>query len=111
VISRREAARGAQLVGTRDARPDSGVRQFGSELLDCDPPPCACGSTKLVVTGLVAVSLSLGVAGDFGCKLCSRYHVLVLEQQFHALCYYKRKCIRTPLDSRSSAGNGRPATL
>jgi hypothetical protein len=31
----------------------------------------------------------LGVAGDFGCKLRSRYLVLVLEQPFHALCYYK----------------------
>jgi hypothetical protein len=90
------------------------VRQFGSEMLDCDPSPCACGSTKLVATGLDAVGLSLGlgVAGDFGCKfckLCSRYLVLVLEQPFRALCHYKRKCIHTSLDTRhtsSSAGNG-----
>jgi hypothetical protein len=35
-----------------------------------------------VVTGLDAVSISLGVADDFGCKLRSRYLVLVLEQPF-----------------------------
>jgi hypothetical protein len=38
--------------------------------------------TELVVTGRDAVSLSLGVAGDFGCKLRSRYLVLVLQQPF-----------------------------
>jgi hypothetical protein len=30
----------ARRAARRDARPDSGVRQFCSELLDCDPPPC-----------------------------------------------------------------------
>ena len=75
------------------------MRQFGSELLDCDPPPSARGSTKLVVTDRDTVSLadrgtgsrfSLGVAGVIGCKL-SRYLVLrklwmCLQQPFHALC-------------------------
>jgi hypothetical protein len=77
----------ARRTARRDARPHSGVRQIALRAaVDCDPPPFACGSTKLVVTGLDAASLSLGVAGDFGCKLRSRYLVLVLEQPFHALC-------------------------
>jgi hypothetical protein len=90
----------------RDARPNSGVRQFGSELLDCDPPPCVCGSTKLVVTGLAAVSLSLGVAGDFGCKLRSRYLVLVLEHP-STLFVITRGSVSTLLWTHrsSSAGN------
>jgi hypothetical protein len=95
----------ARRAARRNARPDSGVRQFGSELLwiATRRPSRTCGSTKPVVTGLDAVSLSLGVAGDFGCKLRSRNLVLVLEQPFHALCYYKRKCIHTSLDPPSSA--------
>ena len=89
----------------RDARPNSGVRQFGSELLDCDPPPCVCGSTKLVVTGLDAVSLSLGVADDFGCKLRSRYLVLVLEQPFTLLSLQEEVYPHFFGHTSSSAGN------
>jgi hypothetical protein len=61
-----------------------------------------------VVTGLgAAVSLSLGVAGDFGCKLRSRYLVLVLEQPFHALCHYKQQEVYPHFfgHTSSSAGN------
>ena len=84
------------------------MRQFGSELLwiATRRPSRVDPLSSWLVTGLDAVSLSLGVAGDFGCKLRSRYLVLVLEQPFYALCYYKRKCIHTSLDPSTSAGIG-----
>jgi hypothetical protein len=51
--------RGAQLVGTHVPIAACVTIRLRTAV-DCDPPPFACGSTKLVVAGLDAVSLSLG---------------------------------------------------
>jgi len=89
---------GLRRAARLDARPDSGVRQFGSELLwiATRRPSRVDPLSSWLVTGLDAVSLSLGVAGDFGCKLRSRYLVLVLEQPF-TLFVIARGSVSTPL--------------
>ena len=58
-----------------------------------------------MVTGLDAVSLSLGVADDFGCKLRSRYLVLVLEQPFTLLSLQEEVYPHFFGHTSSSAGN------